>query len=166
MATPMHRIGFGTDIHRLQPGNGIKLAGLVVPADIATEAHSDGDVALHALTDAVLGALAVGDIGDFFPDTAPENRGRDSAEFLREALRRMRAMGWEIANCDLVIHLQQPRLGPWKNAMRQRVAEICGCSANEIGLQAKSGESMDAVGRGEAVAAQAVILLRPAVEKT
>jgi len=156
----MQRIGFGTDIHRLRPGTGLKLAGIIVPANVTAEAHSDGDAALHALTDAILGALAVGDIGDFFPDSDPANCGRDSGEFLSYALCRMRAAGWEIANCDLVIHLQQPRLGTWKNDMRQRIAAICGCRASEVGLQAKSGEGLDAVGRGEAVAAQAVVLLQ------
>ncbi len=155
-----HRVGFGTDLHRLAPGRPLVLGGVHLPeAAAGAVGHSDGDALLHAVTDALFGALAEGDIGEHFPDTAEENRDRDSTEFLAAAMARVRARGWRVANLDAVVDLERPRLGPQKRAMRARIAALCGCTEAQVGVKAKTGEGLDAVGRGEAVAAQAVVLL-------
>ncbi len=157
----MPRVGFGTDLHRLDNGEGIVLGGVSIPCSLRTVAHSDGDVLLHALVDAVLGALGQGDIGELFPDTDPENAGRDSAEFLRAALHRLLLAGYGIGNIDAVVHLQSPKLGANKQAIRQRLAELCELAPEQVNVKAKTGEHLGEVGRGEAIRAEAVVLLRP-----
>lgn len=157
------RVGLGYDLHRLEKADGadggLWLGGVRVGGPWRALAHSDGDVVLHALTDAVLGAISAGDIGDLFPDTAEENRGRASSEFLAEALRRMAADGFGLVNIDVNIFLQTPKLGPFKAAIRDRLEELAGLAARRVSVKAKTGEGLDAVGRSEAVAAQAVVLL-------
>jgi 2-C-methyl-D-erythritol 2,4-cyclodiphosphate synthase len=125
-----------------------------------TLAYSDGDVLLHAVTDALLGAAALGDIGERFPDDDPANRGRDSAEMLRLVADDVTTAGWEIANIDCIVFAERPKLGPFKQAIRQRLAAILAIEADQIGLKAKTGEGLDAVGRREAIAAQCVALLK------
>jgi 2-C-methyl-D-erythritol 2,4-cyclodiphosphate synthase len=121
--------------------------------------HSDADVLLHAITDAVLGAAALGDIGELFPDTEPENRGRDSADMLRRAYDRVREHGYQIVNLDCIVFAQRPKLSPHKEAIQERVAEILQITSDCVAVKAKTGEGVDAVGREEAIMAQCVALV-------
>lgn len=136
------------------------MGGLRVPHDREAVGHSDADALLHALTDAVLGAAALGDIGEMFPDTDPANRGRDSAEMLAAARDAVAAAGWKIANVDCIVFAERPKLGPYKAEMRRRVAEILGIDPEQVGLQAKTGEAIGEIGREEVVVAQCVALLQ------
>jgi 2-C-methyl-D-erythritol 2,4-cyclodiphosphate synthase len=124
--------------------------------------HSDADVLLHAITDALLGAAAMGDIGEMFPDSDPANRGRDSAEMLRQAAGRVRQQGWAILNIDCIVFAQQPKLSPYKQAIRERIAEILALSPDQVGVKAKTGEGIGPVGQEEIIQAQCVALLGPA----
>jgi 2-C-methyl-D-erythritol 2,4-cyclodiphosphate synthase len=153
------RIGIGHDTHRLRPGGPLRLGGIDIPHDREPVGHSDADALLHAVIDALLGAAALGDIGQMFPDTDPANRGRDSAEMLATALAAVIALGWKIVNIDCIVFLQRPKLLPHRQAIRQRLADILGIELERVGLQAKTGEGLDAVGREEAVASQCVALL-------
>ncbi|MFW5750061.1 MAG: 2-C-methyl-D-erythritol 2,4-cyclodiphosphate synthase [Planctomycetota bacterium] len=155
------RIGIGYDIHRLEdrPGAGLVLAGVLVPCDLASVAHSDGDVVLHALTDAILGALAAGDIGELFPDTDPANAERDSTDFLAHALALATARGYRPGNCDINIIAQRPRLAAHKPAMRTALATFLDLPPDAVGLKARTKERCDATGAGTAIEAQAAILL-------
>ncbi len=155
----MFRIGLGHDTHRLGPGTGLVLGGITIPHDRAAIGHSDADVLLHAITDALLGAAALGDIGEMFPDTDPANRGRDSADMLRLALERVTAAGWRIVNLDCVISAQRPRILPHRPAMRRRIAEILGVGDDAVWLKAKTGEGVGPVGEELAVAAECVVLV-------
>ncbi|MBA3685194.1 MAG: 2-C-methyl-D-erythritol 2,4-cyclodiphosphate synthase [Planctomycetes bacterium] len=153
------RVGIGYDIHRLEPGNGIVLAGVAIPCEYRLIAHSDGDVVLHALCDALLGATASGDLGEHFPDTDPAHRGRDSSEFVRAVLG-LHALGqWTIANVDVNVIAQAPRLGAHKPAMRRRVAHLLGIDEDRVGMKARTNEQLDAIGDKRAIAAQVVVLL-------
>jgi len=153
------RIGIGHDTHRLRPGGPLRLGGISIPHDRESLGHSDGDVLLHAVIDALLGAAALGDVGQMFPDTDPENRGRDSGEMLKSALDAVLALGWQIVNIDCIIFAQRPKLLPHRQAIRQRLAEILGIDAERVGLQAKTGEGVGPVGREKAIEAQCVALL-------
>ena len=161
-----HRVGIGYDIHRLEADASseaaIVLANLRVPCPYRVIAHSDGDVILHALCDALLGAVAAGDLGEHFPDTDPAHRGRDSAEFVRAVLALPVLQGWEIANLDVNVIAQAPRLADFKPAMRERLASLFGLPLDAIGLKARTNEHCDAVGEKRAIQAQAVVLLRRA----
>jgi len=158
---PTSRVGIGYDIHRMQPSDGgrIHLAGVEIPCDYRLIAHSDGDVVLHALCDALLGALAAGDLGELFPDTDEQHRGRDSSEFVAEVLALPQMRGWQIANIDVNIIAQAPRLGAHKPALRQSLQELFALPADRVGLKARSNEHCDAVGEARAIQAQAVVLL-------
>lgn len=156
---PQLRIGQGSDLHRLQKGDGLWLGGVRIPCALASVAHSDGDALLHAVTDALLGALGEGDIGEWFPDSAPENRKRASAEFLQSVLRGMQERGYALQNLDTTIHLQLPKLSPHKAAIRESLARLCGVQSACVNVKAKTGEGLGAVGKGQAVAADAVVLL-------
>jgi len=158
-ATPALRIGIGHDTHTLAPGGPLRLGGIEIPWDRHLVGHSDADVLLHAVTDALLGAAALGDIGELFPDTDPANRGRDSVGMLEEALRRVSAAGYAIANIDCIVHAQEPKLGPHKQAIRARVAAILHIAPEQVGLKAKTGERVGPIGRQEAMSAQCVVLL-------
>ena len=158
-ATPEIRVGIGHDTHRLEPGGPLRLGGIDVPHDRRAIGHSDADVLLHALTDALLGAAALGDIGEMFPDSDPANRGRDSAEMLRAARDRVVEAGWELASVDCIVFAQRPRLAPHKELIRRRLADILGIQPDRIGLKAKTGEEVGTIGREEAIAAQCVVLL-------
>lgn len=153
------RIGLGHDTHRLSEGGPLRLGGIDIPHDRHAIGHSDADVLLHAITDALLGAVALGDIGQMFPDTAAENRGRDSANMLRLAYDRVLAAGYEVANLDCIVFAQRPKLLPHNDAIRARIASILGLEVGQVGLKAKTGEHVGPVGREEAIMAECVALL-------
>lgn len=157
----MLRIGNGYDLHRLEAGRRLVIAGVEVPFDKGCVAHSDGDVAAHALIDALLGAAALGDIGRLFPDTDPVWKDADSLDLLRRTaeLLRSQAEGWSLVNADVTIILQRPKLAPHIDTMRARLAAALACDPAQISLKAKTNEEVDAVGRGEAVAAWAVVII-------
>jgi 2-C-methyl-D-erythritol 2,4-cyclodiphosphate synthase len=158
-----HRIGLGFDIHRLEPdasaGAGVALGGLRVPCPWRVVAHSDGDVVLHALCDALLGAVAAGDLGEHFPDSDPAHRGRDSAWFVAHVLALPQLAGWRIANLDLNIIAEAPRLMPHKPAIRARLAELLRLPADAVSVKARSHEGVDAIGEKRAIAAHAAVLI-------
>ena len=153
------RVGIGHDSHRLEAGGPLRLGGIDIPHDKHAVGHSDADVLLHAITDALLGAAALGDIGEMFPDTDPANRGRDSAQMLSQAMGQTVAAGYTIVNLDCIVFAQRPKLGAHKAIMRTRIAEILGIPIKRIGLKAKTGEGVGEVGREELIVAQCVALL-------
>jgi 2-C-methyl-D-erythritol 2,4-cyclodiphosphate synthase len=158
-ATSDLRVGIGHDTHRLAAGGPLRLGGVDIPHDRTLVGHSDADVLLHAVTDAMLGAAALGDIGEHFPDTAPENRGRDSADMLLRTLGLVKTAGYRVVNLDSIVFAQRPKLSPYKEAIRARLAELLDVPIEHVGVKAKTGEGVDAVGREEAIMAQAVVLL-------
>jgi 2-C-methyl-D-erythritol 2,4-cyclodiphosphate synthase len=153
------RVGIGYDIHRLQAGRGLMIAGVQVACPYQVVAHSDGDVVLHALCDALLGACAAGDLGELFPDSDQAHAGRDSSEFLAEILSLSALAPWRIANVDINVIAQAPRLGEHKAAMRIRLARLLGIALDRVGLKARTNEECDAIGAKQAIAAQVVVLL-------
>lgn len=153
------RIGIGYDIHRLEAGTGFRCAGILVPCPYRVIAHSDGDVVLHALCDALLGATGAGDLGELFPDTDPAHAGRDSSEFVAHILGLSALTPWRIVNLDVNVIAQAPRLGAHKAAMRIRLARLFGVPLDAVGLKARTNEGLDAIGAKRAIAAQAVVLL-------
>jgi 2-C-methyl-D-erythritol 2,4-cyclodiphosphate synthase len=155
------RVGIGHDTHRLDHGGPLRLGGIDIPHDRHAVGHSDADVLLHAITDALLGAAALGDIGEMFPDTAPENRGRDSAEMLRLAHDAVRRAGYQLVNLDCITFAERPKLSPYKGAIRQRLSEILGLDGSQVGVKAKTGERMGEVGREEIIMAHCAVLIRP-----
>jgi 2-C-methyl-D-erythritol 2,4-cyclodiphosphate synthase len=155
----MVRVGLGHDTHRLGPGESLMLGGLAIPHDQAAIGHSDADVLLHAITDALLGAAALGDIGELFPDTDPANRGRDSAGMLAAAAARVAAAGWQVMNLDCVIFAQRPKILPHRPAIRRRIAEILGLDESAVWLKAKTGEGVGPIGEERAIAAECVVLI-------
>jgi 2-C-methyl-D-erythritol 2,4-cyclodiphosphate synthase len=155
------RIGIGHDIHRLQPGGPLRLGGIDIHHDRKTIGHSDADVLLHAITDALLGAAALGDIGQMFPDTEATNRGIDSAEMLRAALDDVKQVGLKICNIDCIVFAQRPKILPHKQFIRERLADILDIEPERVGLKAKTGNLVGPVGREEAIEAQCVVLLEP-----
>ncbi len=155
----MHRIGLGHDTHRLGPGDGLVLGGITIPHDRQALGHSDADVLLHAITDAVLGAAALGDIGEMFPDTDPANKGRDSAGMLAAAADRLAAAGWRIVNLDCVIFAQRPKILPHRERMRERIAAILDLGIEAVWLKAKTGEGVGPIGSEQAIAAECVVLI-------
>ena len=153
------RIGLGHDIHRLATGRSLILGGVPIEYDRGLLGHSDADVLLHALTDALLGAVGLGDIGERFPNTEPRWAGADSAVFLDDAVSEIRKLGWKIANIDCTIFAERPHLTPYKPAIRQRLAELLEIAENLVNVKAKSGEKVGPVGREEAISADAIVLL-------
>lgn len=156
----MIRIGLGHDTHRLADGGPLTLGGIEIPHDKHLEGHSDADALMHAITDALLGAANLPDIGQLFPNTDEANRGRPSRDFLIEAYQKVRNEGWELINLDAVIHAQRPKLADLKSLMQIRIAELLHVSPEDIGIKAKTGEGVGSVGREEAIEVQCVCLLR------
>lgn len=156
---PALRIGEGWDVHQLVEGRPLVLGGITVPHTHGLLGHSDADALLHALTDALLGAAGLGDIGRHFPDTDAAFKGADSAVLLAEAVRRVRAEGWEIVNVDSTIVAQAPKLAPHIQAMRERVAQVLGIGAERVNVKAKTAEKLGPVGEKRAIEARAVCLL-------
>jgi len=153
------RVGLGEDLHRVDDGRTLVLGGVIIEEGPGLSGHSDADVLLHAITDAVLGAAALGDIGHYFPPGDPRFAHADSADFLRKALELAREQGWEVANIDATVRTERPKLAPYIVHIRERIAEIVGIEFACVSVKAKTGEGLDAVGRGEAMAAAAVVLL-------
>lgn len=158
------RIGHGYDVHRLKTGRRLILGGIEVPSDVGLDGHSDADVLAHAITDAILGAAAMGDIGAHFPDTDAEWKDADSIGLLREIVRRVAARGWRIGNVDSTVVLQAPKLRPHIDAMRRRLADAMRVDIDAVSVKATTGEGMGWVGTGEGAAAHAIALLLPAPE--
>ncbi len=154
---PELRIGYGWDSHEFKPGIPLKIGGVTLPHDQGLGGHSDGDVLLHAITDALLGAIAGPDIGSLFPPSDPQWKNADSAVFLREALRRVRDAGYDIANLDSTLILLHPKIGPHADAIRQSVAGLCGIPPDCVGIKAKTPEGM---GTDHAAVGHAAVLLR------
>ena len=153
------RVGLGHDTHRLEPGLRLIIGGVEIPHEQGFVAHSDGDVLLHAITDAILGAAALGDIGEWFPDTDPRYRGTDSSVFLREAVRVVRERGWSVVNVDCTVFAQKPKLSPYKQAMAAHIAREIGIDVTCVNVKAKTGERVGPVGHEESIDASAVVLL-------
>ncbi len=153
------RIGEGWDVHALVPGRPLIIGGVNVPHPLGLLGHSDADVLLHAITDALLGAAALGDIGRHFPDTDERFKGADSSVLLAEVARRVRAAGFEIGNIDGTVIAQAPKLAPHISAMCERIAQVLGLGLNQVNVKAKTAEKLGPVGQGLAIEARAVALL-------
>jgi 2-C-methyl-D-erythritol 2,4-cyclodiphosphate synthase len=156
------RIGQGYDTHALEPGRRLVLGGVPIDHTHGLAGHSDADVVLHALTDALLGAIAAGDIGRHFSDRDPANAGRDSADFVRAALGMARQRGYRVVNADVTILAEEPRLAPHLDAMRACIARLLEVGLDAASVKATRGEGMGPIGRGEGIAAQAIVLLEKA----
>ena len=156
---PPFRIGEGWDIHALVVGRPLVLGGITLPFDKGLLGHSDADALLHAITDALLGAAGLGDIGSHFPDTEAQFQGADSAVLLAEAARIVRAKGYAIGNVDSTVIAQAPRMAPYIGAMRARIAEGLGIAPDCVNVKAKTAEKMGSVGLGQAIEARAIVLL-------
>jgi 2-C-methyl-D-erythritol 2,4-cyclodiphosphate synthase len=156
---PRIRIGEGWDTHQLVPGRKLIIGGVEIPFDKGLLGHSDADLLCHAITDALLGAAALGDIGKHFPDTDPAFKGADSITLLQEAMRRVREMGYEIGNLDCTVIAQAPKLAPHISAMKSRIASAIGVSESQINIKAKTYEHLGPVGQGQSMEARAVVLL-------
>jgi 2-C-methyl-D-erythritol 4-phosphate cytidylyltransferase / 2-C-methyl-D-erythritol 2,4-cyclodiphosphate synthase len=157
--SPSFRIGSGYDVHKLGPGDHVTLCGVEITSERALIGHSDADVALHAVTDAVFGAIADGDIGSHFPPTDSQWRGASSDQFLAYACERMRERGFELSNIDLTIICEKPKIGPHRDAMRARLAEIAQIDVSCVSVKATTTERLGFTGRGEGIAAEAVIII-------
>jgi 2-C-methyl-D-erythritol 2,4-cyclodiphosphate synthase len=153
------RVGIGRDLHRLAAGRRLVLGGVELDSPTGAVAHSDGDALLHAIIDAMLGAAGLGDIGDLFPDNDLAYQDADSRDLLRAAATLLAGRGLRVAQVDATVMLERPKLGPHKQTMREQIAADLELDAADVNVKAKTGEELDAVGRGEAVAAEAVVVL-------
>ena len=158
MSLPPIRIGLGYDSHRLGNGGPLRIGGIDVPAEVHAIGHSDADVLLHAITDAVLGSIAEADIGRLFPDDAPANKDRDSSDFLREAIRRLHKRGMDLVNLDCVILAERPKMAPHIDPMKQVISNLVDVPTERISIKAKTGEGIGPIGNAEAIAARVVVL--------
>ncbi|MCX7929535.1 MAG: 2-C-methyl-D-erythritol 2,4-cyclodiphosphate synthase [Chlorobi bacterium] len=154
------RIGFGLDIHRFDVGDHLMLGGVRVPAPFGVKAHSDGDVILHALCDALLGAAGLGDIGEHFPDTEPKWKGAASTQLLEHVLSLLRERGYHIVNIDVTVVLEVPKVTPYKAAIRHYVAELCSITDDAVSVKATTSEMCGFIGRREGIAAYCVCLIQ------
>jgi 2-C-methyl-D-erythritol 2,4-cyclodiphosphate synthase len=155
-----HRIGLGIDRHRLVPGRPLVLGGVEIPHERGLEGHSDADALIHAVCDALLGAAALGDIGQLFSDSDPAHAGRDSTEFLQEVVRRVAEAGFAPVNVDVTVMAEAPRLAPHIEAMRSRLAGVMGLAVGRVSVKATRGEGLGPEGRQEGITAQAVALIQ------
>ena len=156
---PPFRVGLGYDSHRLGNGGPLRIGGIDIETDVHTIGHSDADVLLHAVTDALLGSVAECDIGRLFPDDAATNQDRDSSDFVREAIRRVRHRGMEIVNLDSVILAERPKMAPHVDAMRKRIAEILDLEIDQVSVKAKTGEGIGEIGSSAAIAARVIVMV-------
>jgi len=155
------RVGLGHDTHRLVEGRPLILGGVTIDHPRGLDGHSDADVVLHAVADALLGAAAMGDIGEHYPDTDPACKGLDSGRLLAEVVAMVAGAGWMPINCDVTIHAQAPKLLPHKPAIRANLARLLGLEADAVNIKAKTGEHVGPIGRAEAIACEAIVLLGP-----
>lgn len=153
------RSGIGYDSHRFAPGGPLRLGGVDIPGDVHLAGHSDGDAVVHAITDALLGAAAAGDIGQSFSDRDPANRGRNSIEMLRLAMERVRALGWRVMNADVSVVTEQPQISDYRDAMQGVLASAMGIAIGDVSVKGKTNEGMGWIGRGEGLACIAVVTL-------
>lgn len=153
------RVGLGHDTHRLTAGGPLRLGGIDIPHERQLVGHSDADALLHAVTDALLGAAGLGDIGGLFPDNDPANRGRDSGDMLSIALERIQAAGYRVVNVDTIVHAEQPKLIAYKRQIEERLAGLLKIDAERVNVKAKTGERVGPIGRQEAISAECVVLL-------
>ena len=153
------RVGYGYDVHRLAEGESLVLGGVALEADRGTVAHSDGDVLLHAICDAVLGSIALGDIGEHFPDTDAQYRGASSVQLLQRCAALLAERGWRVINCDATLVLERPKILPFKEEMRRNIAGAIGISIDRVSLKATTSERVGFVGREEGAEARAVVLV-------
>ncbi len=154
------RSGIGYDSHRFAPGGPLILGGVRIDADVHLHGHSDGDAIAHAVTDAILGAVALGDIGALFADTDPVNKDRDSIEMLGIAVARLAAAGWVVGQVDVVVIAETPKIAPHRDAMRARIASALGVTVSDVSIKGKTNEGMGFVGRGEGIACMATATVR------
>jgi 2-C-methyl-D-erythritol 2,4-cyclodiphosphate synthase len=153
------RVGIGYDVHAFGPGDHLMLGGVRIPHERGVVAHSDGDVLLHALCDALLGAMGLGDIGQHFPDTDPRWKGADSRRFLRHCKQLLAEHGWRLVNADVTVVAEAPRLGAHRVHMRANVAADLACGVEQINIKATTSEGLGAIGRSEGLACQAIVLI-------
>jgi 2-C-methyl-D-erythritol 2,4-cyclodiphosphate synthase len=161
-----YRTGIGTDIHRIVADRKLMLGGVYVPFPAGLAGHSDGDVALHAVIDALLGAAAMGDIGGLFPDTDPKLKNIDSKELLVAVKELLEEKKWEVVNIDLIIHTEQPKLEPVKGQIKRCIAGLLGIDFTAVNVKAKTNEGLGEIGAGEAMAATAIVLLKKRKKRT
>ncbi|AQK73539.1 2-C-methyl-D-erythritol 2,4-cyclodiphosphate synthase, chloroplastic-like [Zea mays] len=153
------RVGHGFDLHRLEPDLPLIIGGINIPHDRGCEAHSDGDVLLHCVVDAILGALGLPDIGQIFPDSDPRWKGADSSVFMREAVKLMHEAGYELGNLDATLILQKPKISPFKETIRSNLCDLLGADPSVVNLKAKTHEKVDSLGENRSIAAHTVVLL-------
>ena len=158
-SSPTIRIGQGFDVHAFGDGDHLMIGGVRVPHERGVLAHSDGDVALHALCDAMLGALALGDIGQHFPPSDPQWKGADSRAFVRHCNQLLAEQGWRVGNADITVICEKPKIGPHAQAMRDNIASDLGIGLDAVSIKATTTEKLGFAGRGEGIAAQAACLL-------
>ncbi len=163
---PEYRVGIGTDIHRIVEGRKLMLGGVHIPFPAGLLGHSDGDVVLHAVVDALLGAAGLGDIGTLFPDTDMQWKDADSKVFLYTVKEQLEKKQWEVVNVDLTIHAEAPKLGPLKGQIRRCIAGLLGMDFAAVNVKAKTNEGLGEIGTGEAMAATAIALLRKKPRRT
>ena len=156
---PPFRIGQGYDIHPLVTGRACILGGVKIPSDVGPEGHSDADVLLHALADAILGAAGLRDIGHYFPNTDVALQGMNSGVIVKKAVSEVAALGWRTGNVDLVVLAERPKISPHISDMKKSVAQLLGVEVGQVGIKATTNEGMDAIGQGKALAVQAVCLI-------
>lgn len=159
MSAPGIRVGLGHDRHRLVAGRPLILGGLPIPFELGLDGHSDADVLLHAVTDALLGAAGLGDIGEWFPNTDARWANADSAMFLQHAVQEIRRQGWDVGNLDCTVHAERPKLSPFKQPIARRIAELLQIDVSQVNVKAKTGEKVGPIGRQEAIDADAIVLL-------
>ncbi len=159
----MMRVGQGFDVHAFEPGSGVVLGGVHILFDKALKAHSDGDVLIHALCDALLGAAALGDIGRHFPDSDPRYRGISSVELLQAVMCLLAARQWSFVNADMTVIAEAPKIAPHVSAMVNRLAAAIPCQPEQLNIKATTSEGLGFIGRGEGIACQAVVLIQPLV---
>ena len=164
--TAEYRTGIGTDIHRLAEGRRLMLCGVHVPYPAGLVGHSDGDVGLHAVIDALIGAAGMGDIGTFFPDTDPRWKDADSKELLFVIREQLEEKRWEVVNVDLIIHAEEPKLAPVKGQMKRCIAGLLGIDFTAVNVKAKTNEGLGEIGAGQAMAATATVLLKKKRRRT
>ena len=154
-----HRTGLGWDVHRTSPGRPLIIGGVAIPSEFGLEGHSDADILFHAITDALLGAAALGDIGMHFPDTDPRWKGVDSAHFLEHAIILVRGLGYTLVNVDTTVILERPKLKDFRHSIRERIAAVCNLDLDRVSVKFKTAEKTGPVGEGRSAEAQAIVTL-------